>query len=572
MRLSSLTIENFRGIKHTTVKFDRDITVLIGENNTGKTSVLESLRLCLDAIKSDKTCNFSEFDFYRDNERTEISICDPIRITLRFFESEEHPWPAHITDSLDNVIVGRDCAEINLRVTAQFDVTAGVPVQNISFLDDSQNELPGRQQELRNLRKLRPFFFQKALRAAKDQFHSQSTYWASFLANEDIDEASREALESQLDEVYQKIVNAHLTFRDVTKEVNRISSFVAVGNRPDNVSIDPVAADVYKVLRYTDIHLLTTSNAKIPIRSHGEGTQSLSVFLLFAAYLKTRLQTDIFENAEPIVAIEEPEAHLHPNAVRSVWQLLQELPGQKIVATHSGDILSEVPMHQLRKLSRRNDNTQCKSIPEDLLDSNQLRMFNHHVRRNRGELLFARCWILVEGETDVLVFNECANALKFNFHMKGIRIIEFTHARGPDLFIKVADSLGIQWHLIADGDDEGERYTNRAKPLLGDRSERKHVSLLSQPNIEILLCTSGYGQPYLEAVGPQKKAELNGFEVDSLEFWKKVYEILKVTRNFSKPAAAMKAMFSMREQGEAGVPNEVKTILERVEQLAGDSL
>ena len=86
MRLSKITIENFRGIKYVEIELDRDVTVLIGENNTGKTSVLEALRLCLDIVKSDKTCNFSEFDFYRDEVRQDISSCAPINITLNFLE------------------------------------------------------------------------------------------------------------------------------------------------------------------------------------------------------------------------------------------------------------------------------------------------------------------------------------------------------------------------------------------------------------------------------------------------------------------------------------------------------
>ncbi len=91
MRLSKITIDNFRGIEHVEIELDRDVTVLVGENNTGKTSVLEALQLCLDKVKSDKTCDFSELDFYRDETRRDLPSCEPISITLSFLESEEHP-------------------------------------------------------------------------------------------------------------------------------------------------------------------------------------------------------------------------------------------------------------------------------------------------------------------------------------------------------------------------------------------------------------------------------------------------------------------------------------------------
>ena len=570
MRLSKVTIDNFRGIEHAEIELDRDVTVLIGENNTGKTSVLDALRLCLDTVKSDKTCNFSEFDFYRNETRSGLPSCQPISITLSFLESEEYIWPEHITQGLNDVIVGSDYSAIKFRITARYDADAGELVQSWSFLDDADNEMVGRAGIIKDLRRLRPFFFQTALRAAKDQFHGQSTYWASFLRNKDIDDATRRALEDELCQVNQKIVNAHASFKDVTDEVKRISGLMAVG-QANAVTVDPVPADVYKALRYTDVNLLTTSNAKIPIRSHGEGTQSLSVLLLFSAYLKTRLQADVDRHAEPIIAIEEPEAHLHPNAVRAVWHLLRDLPGQKIVATHSGDILSEVPVPKLRRMNRNGNATECKAIPNGLLSDEELRKFNHHVRRNRGELLFARCWLLVEGETDVSVFAECADILGVDLHGKGVRIVECSQAGGPGIFIKVADALGIHWHLVADSDPGGQKYIDDAKALLNGRLEADHISPLTHPNIDILLCCCGYGQPYRDGVGPQKEVELAGLTIGCPQYWEKVYEIVNKARRFSKPEAAMKSILDMKTVGPSGVPSELKNILDRTTALGEPS-
>lgn len=570
MRLSRITIEHFRGIKRVDVDLDREMTVLVGENNAGKTSVLEALRLCLDVVKSDRAFNFSEYDFYRDKNRTDLTKCEPINITLSFLESEEHPWSEHVTQALNEVIVGSDYSVIKFRVTARFDTESGQPIQSWSFLDDADNELIGRSGIIRELRRLRPFFFQTALRDAKDQFHGQSTYWASFLKNRDIDDATQQALEAELNRVNQMIVAAHTSFRDVIDEVKRISGLVAVG-QTDPVTVDPAPADVYKALRYTDVNLLTASSAKIPIRSHGEGTQSLSVLLLFSAYLKTRLQADVDRYAEPIIAIEEPEAHLHPNAVRAVWQLLRDLPGQKIVATHSGDIISEVPVSNIRRMGRNSDNNYCKNIPSDLLTEDELRKFNHHVRRNRGELLFARCWLLVEGETDVSVLSECADLIGVNLHSLGIRFVEFSQAGGPGIFIKVADELGVQWHLIADNDQGGQKYIDDARLILRGREERNFISALTHPNIDVLLCCSGYGQPYRQGVGHQKEADLEGLIVGSPEYWEKVYKIVNNTRGFSKPAAALKSILEMKSSGSDGVPEELRAIINRVKALLGNA-
>ncbi len=473
----------------------------------------------------------------------------------------------HITQTLNEVIVGSDYSAIKLQVTGRFDTETGDLVQSWCFLDDRGSEMLGKNALTRDLRRLRPFFFQRALRAAKDQFHGQSTYWSSFLRNRDFDEATRAALEKELLEVNQKIVDAHSSFHDVLDEVNRLSELVSVG-KADAVTVDPPLADVYTALRQTEVNLLTTSDAKIPIRSHGEGTQSLSVLLLFSAYLKTRLKADVDQLAEPIIAIEEPEAHLHPNAVRAVWRLLQGLPGQKTVATHSGDILSEVPVGQLRRMNRCGTITECKAIPPALLASEELRKFNHHVRRNRGELLFANGWLLVEGETDVSVLTECTALLDVDFHRSGIRTVECSQAGGPGIFIKVADALGIKWHLMADGDVGGQKHVRSARNLLDGRLETDHISVLSHPNIEILLCCSEYGAPYLNGVGPNKIGGLTA-TVGTPEYWQQVYKIVDKARGFSKPAAALESILLMKTTGKNGVPNELTTILARTTALVG---
>ena len=379
MRLSKIKIENFRGIECMEVELDRNITVLVGENNVGKTTLIDALRLCLDTVKSDKVCNFTEYDFYRANPHQNLSSCKPIVLTISFIESTGNPWQTHIIQLFGDVIVGSQYSVIKLRITAKYNSNDDQPEQSWSFLDDANNEMSGKNQSLRDLRLVRPFFLQKALRAAKDQYHWKSKYWASFLGYRNINQNTQKALERELQEINQKIVNAQASFKDVTNEVNRISDFVLVGNS-NAVTVDPKPADIYKALRYTDVNLLTSSNTKIPIHNHGEGTQSLSILLLFSAYLKKRLAADYDQDSDPIIAIDEPEAHLHPNAIRAVWHILSDLPGQKIVATHSGDILSEVPITKLRRISRDDSSTTvCKSIPQCLLDPNELRMFNYHV-------------------------------------------------------------------------------------------------------------------------------------------------------------------------------------------------
>lgn len=561
MRLSTVKIRNFRGIRSLDLRLERDVTVLIGENNSGKTSILEAMRIGLDMIKSDRTVNFSEYDFYRDQQTNELSQCYPINLIFTFAETAEYPWAAEITQALYDVIVGDDYQTIKLSITASFDPEENNIKQVFSFLDDADNEMSGKQGLLKELKKLRPFFYQSALRAAKDQFQASGSFWSSFLKDKTVDPDTRQALEDELNQVNRRMVDAHASFKSVTDEVQHLHRMVSVGNA-DAVSVDPRPADFYKAIRSAEVNLLTAASAKIPIHRHGEGTQSLSVLLLFSAYLKTRLKADIDRLADPIIAIEEPESHLHPNAIRALWPILRDLPGQKIIATHSGDILSEIPIGNLRRLNKENSGCECRELPANCLTEEESRKFNHHVRRNRGELLFARQWLLVEGETDVSVLAECADLLNIDLNAHGIRLVECSQAGGPGIFIKAADALNIGWHLVADNDQGGLGYVDSAKELLNARNEQDYISILGHENTDILLCCSGYGAPYRAGVGWQKVAELTEPE-GSDAYWKQVYKIINKGR-FSKPAAALEALMLMRDKGESGIPSEIKSILQKV--------
>ena len=570
MRLSSVRIQNFRGIKDLTLELEPDITVLIGENNSGKTSIMEAIRFGLDAVKSEKTCNFTDYDFFRTETKDHVSQCDNIILTYFFKETEDRTWDSGVIQALDEVIVGDEYSLIKLKVSAWFDEKENECKQKWNFLDDKDNEMNGNQWKLKDLQRIRPFFFLSALRNARQEFQAQSVYWSSFLKNKDIDSVTQKALEQELEIISQKIVDAHGTFKIVTGEVKRISELVSTA-KADAVSIDPAPSDIYRALRYnTQVNILTSENAKIPLQQHGEGTQSLSVLLLFNAYLNSQLKRDVDTLAEPIIAIEEPEAHLHPNAIRSLWRLLYGLPGQKIIATHSGDILSEVPMNKLRRMNKNESSIVCKTLPEGTLVSEEFRKFRHHVRRNRGELLFAKCWILVEGETDVSVINECAELLSINLNRHGIRIVEISQAGGPSIFIKVADAFGISWHLVADNDPGGEDYIADARSHLNGRSEASHITKLSQSNMDILLCCNGYGKPYRDGVPDSITSKLTATK-DSPEYWSQVYKIIKHRRGFSKPAAAMETIMMMQSRGATGVPSEIEGIIEKGIVLTGGS-
>jgi predicted ATP-dependent endonuclease of OLD family len=164
--------------------------------------------------------------------------------------------------------------------------------------------------------------------------------------------------------------------------------------------IEALPGRISDLLTGTQVNVCASSGASIPLVRHGAGTQSLSVLFLFQAYLSAMLQQQFSELSSPLLALEEPEAHLHPFATRSLWSTLNAIPGQKIVASHSGDLVANAPLSSIRRLYTSNGHTKVGFVAEKFLDDDEERKIQFHVTTSRGELLFARCWLLYEGESE----------------------------------------------------------------------------------------------------------------------------------------------------------------------------
>ena len=104
VKLVEINIENFRGIRSLLLPLD-ELTVLIGENNVGKSTVLEAIRLVIArGFGSRRTGQFSEYDFNLADENSTPQTAQPIKITLHFAEEKENEWADAIVQQMDDVI------------------------------------------------------------------------------------------------------------------------------------------------------------------------------------------------------------------------------------------------------------------------------------------------------------------------------------------------------------------------------------------------------------------------------------------------------------------------------------
>lgn len=549
MRLTRVEIENFRCIERISVELD-DTTVLIGENNSGKTAFLDAIRLCLNPPFGRKRRPFEEYDYRLSEGKASPAEAPPIRIELAFAEEFPEEWPEDVRRDFEGA-VGRDSRGrrvIRLRVTSSF--RSGEEWQ---FLKEA-GETTGRPRLVDRLRRLAPVHYLSALRDAEQNFASRGRYWRDFLDESGIPDEAREDLERQLQEFNTQVVKMHrplASVRDHLEVVTKVLDFAA----PSVVSVDALPIRLFALLSGAQVSMASRSGARIPVARQGQGTQSLAVLALFAAFLRSRRETGDPE-AEPITAFEEPEAHLHPAAVRALSRVVEEIPGQKLIATHSGDLMAQVSAARIRRFAPAGSGVAVHRIASgDLTDEEALK-FDFHVKRVRGELLFARCWLLVEGETEEILFAGVARAMGRDLDQEGVRLVKITGA-GPTMFVKAAEALGIRWCCVVDDDDAGQNYRKSIAKVVGqDAAARRVSSPYASP--EECLLEAGFDELYERRAGGQGAAPAR----------RQTPRV--VPKSGKKPAAAAEAVVLIEAAPER-IPRAIRGIVSEVVAVAGEA-
>ncbi|MBQ3776959.1 MAG: AAA family ATPase, partial [Fibrobacter sp.] len=122
MYLSKLSIQNFRSIKDVTIDFQKDLNVFVGKNNTGKSSIIDAIRLALGTSMNNPTPIWiSEDDFYKDSNQQDRE--ESFTIKMEFADLNEKQRVKFFE------IVDFDLANINDSI-AKLEYNASWPLKN----------------------------------------------------------------------------------------------------------------------------------------------------------------------------------------------------------------------------------------------------------------------------------------------------------------------------------------------------------------------------------------------------------------------------------------------------------
>ncbi|MDR2406855.1 MAG: AAA family ATPase, partial [Bacteroidales bacterium] len=384
MNVKQLNIMGYRGIKSLKLNLDPKTTVLIGENNTGKTSILHALDLVLNhqANSTDTWSKISPYDFYQTDLSNTNQENENFSITLLLSEKSQNQWSEDMLRSLKDVLISPDIKVIDNKkekavTLQQIKVKYIVNYQNhlnkftteVLFLSLNDEIIDVDHTNYHQiLCQLINFSFLSALRDSSREFGKQGQFWNKLIKTINVPETDAIDIEQKLQSLNEQLLKSNEHLGTISNNFSKISRIISL-KEDKPASFEGIPTRIFDTISNIKLFLTSNQNCKLPLERYGEGTQSLSVLQLFQAF--TELIND--NESTSILALEEPEAHLHPSATRKLASIINNLSEQVIVSSHSGDFVSSVDLNSIRRLYKKNGETFVGQVNETTnLDDNEL--------------------------------------------------------------------------------------------------------------------------------------------------------------------------------------------------------
>ncbi|WP_230205344.1 ATP-dependent nuclease [Parafrankia elaeagni] len=394
MRISRLRITNHQRVTDLDIEVRRHL-VLVGVNDIGKTTILRCVDSVLRASMSQLHAWFGA-DQFRDPARplvVETSLVDLKGQDLGRF-----------ADDIEVVGGGGETVHrLTVRLTISLD-----PEDPESKSVARRFVKPGVEQPV-PYRDLEAFgwTYLPAGRSADHELGTGRTGAVQALLGE-VDLGDDEEVLSTALTNYQTGLNEAKSLAELRNDV--ATALAAV--YPRSVSDDDVSVKVRDLsdvlLGHVDIHV-GTPRGQVRLAEQSDGIRALTTIAL----------NRLARRSARIVAIDEPELHLHPRSQARVGAVLAAGPGQAIVATHSPQVLASFLPSDVVAFAP--DGTSRQVDPTGF-DRN-LKFLQHHWLDSALEPLTARVVVAVEGPSDRIMLHAAARAHGLDLDQSGICVV-----------------------------------------------------------------------------------------------------------------------------------------------------
>ena len=510
--VDTVRISNFRSLRNVEVMLS-PVTVLVGMNNSGKTSFLKALHLAFGADRRVVSAD----DFFvgggaPSGHETLQQIVIDVRIIpmdgkgVRLDEFDDAWINTEFGGGLVN-FDGEGRQYVAIRTRVEFDpLRNDYAIQRLSLNDwrsyDNWLDTPEKKRLSGRFEQVVAFLID-AQRDVVGDLRNRTSYIGRLLSKIEIAPKDVKEIEDRLSKLNADIVARSDVLSHVRESLSGLNR--TVPSHGKGVEITPVSKKLRDITKGLDVQFSDSEASTFPLDYHGMGTRSWASLLTYQAYvswLEKQASRVMGTPYHPILALEEPEAHLHPNAQRCVYSQLALSSGQKIVSTHSPYIAARAALTETRHFHKKASETEVTAFNLSTFSPEDVRKIRREVMNTRGELLFARAIVLSEGETEEQALPIFASAhWQEESFARGVAFVGVGGDGNYLPFLRVADSLTIPWFIFSDGEADTITRVTNALRALGLSLPHDRVTVLSNGwSIEQYLVNEGYQAELKQAV------------------------------------------------------------------------
>ncbi|MFG2463659.1 ATP-dependent endonuclease [Streptomyces sp. NPDC048523] len=466
VRLSKVRIVNFRNFRDLVIDPFPTPAVIVGENGVGKSNLLYALRLVLDPDLSNRWRRLQADDIHDGASALHQGVEVRVEVELTDFDDDDDAIA-----TLDGAIITEEGQPRIARLTYLFRPRLAVgavfgaqPSEPLTADDYSWTIYGGDDEsaDMRHAKDYVPLSVLPALRDAEGDFSRAERSPLVRLLRErppapDIVASTLDALKQARNQLAQDA--------SMQQAVNELASRLAAMTGPQlplTPSLD-FAGREDDLIR--SVQLLIDPSGSRGIQHSSTGTANVVYLALLLERLKLRRQAS--DGEDTLLAVEEPEAHLHPSLQRKVFAHLLHEPNRLLLTTHSPHIAAVTPLSSIVLTSTHGDHTVGAVVPPGVLTDAETADLERYINVTRAEILFARGTVLVEGAADAYLLPALAEAAGFHLDDHGIIV---SSVEGTD-FAPYATLLGPQalrrphW-ILTDGDSAEGEHRHQKEPGL----------------------------------------------------------------------------------------------------------
>lgn len=408
MYLSELEIEGYRGIKERTkIKFKKGINLLVGDNRSGKSTVIDSVRLLLQENEYSRE-GIKENDFYHSIDDKEVA--DKIKISGRFDELSDEKKVEYITwldeefkallnIEIHNKLDGRNNYKKNIwggnsfNSAFEWDILNNIQCVYLPALRDAEKRLKNTRGSrlarlLLNLSEEERKDCKKNNRLTELENDVQE-FNSSLSKNSDIGKARKlinESMNKSLGNMFSEKINIQFEEQSYSKIVENLKvMFYPENTEDENIIYRDL---VENSLGYNNLIYIATILAEF------EG-------------LKQNFSTP------RILLIEEIEAHLNPQIqiklIKYLEKQAKENDIQVIITTHSPTIASSISLNNIICFNYVNGKIKITDLIDCKLNEKEVKFLDRWLDATKSTLLFSKGVLLVEGLAEALLIGKLAS-------------------------------------------------------------------------------------------------------------------------------------------------------------------